>query len=107
MLQVRHLGGAFTDAPTGQGAHGPVPEPYSLFALGIPAVPELVDPTLLTFDRLEQAVAGHTSGRALLNFLGAHGDPGRWWSGATRDRLVRAKRASDPDGVVRSNRPVG
>jgi hypothetical protein len=105
-LQIRHLGGAFADAAEGQGSHGPVPEPYSLFALGIPAVPELVDPILATFDRLDDAVADHTSGRTLLNFLGAHGDPGRWWSGATRARLARAKAAADPAGVVRSNRPV-
>ena len=106
-LQIRHLGGAFTDVRPDQGSHGPVPEPYSLFALGIPAVPELVDPILSTFDRLGDALAGHTSGRTLLNFLGAHGDPARWWSEATRDRLVLAKAASDPAGVIRSNRPVG
>jgi UDP-N-acetylenolpyruvoylglucosamine reductase len=105
-LQIRHLGGAFTDVRPGQGSHGPVPEPYSLFALGIPAVPELVDPIMATFDRLGEAVARHTSGRTLLNFLGAHGDPSRWWSEATRDRLAVAKAGSDPSRVIRSNRPV-
>ena len=105
-IQIRHLGGAFTDVRPDQGSHGPVPEPYSLFALGIPAVPELVDPIVATFDRLGEAVEEHTSGRTLLNFLGSHGDPARWWSEATRDRLVLAKAASDPAFVIRSNRPV-
>jgi hypothetical protein len=105
-LQLRHLGGAFTDVAPGQGSHGPVPEPYSLFALGIPAVPELVGPLQATFERIGDTVAEHTSGRALLNFLGAHGDPGRWWSEGTRARLVRAKAAADPADVIRSNRPV-
>ena len=31
----------------GAGAHGPVTEPYSLFALGVPAVPELIEPIKL------------------------------------------------------------
>ena len=106
VLQVRHLGGAFADHRRDAGAHGPVPEPYNLFALGIPAVPELVAPLDEAVARLDTAVADHTSGRALLNFLGAHGDPARWWGRPTRERLIAAKRAADPHGAIRSNRPV-
>ena len=46
-----------------------------------------------------------TSDRIPLAFLGdEHTD--RWWSPQTRDRLVAAKRETDPLGIVRSNRPV-
>jgi hypothetical protein len=106
VLQVRHLGGAFTDHRTEGGVHGPVPEPYNLFALGIPAVPELVAPITAAVADIDAAVTTHTSGRALLNFLGAHGDPARWWAEGTRERLSEVKRSVDPQGIIRSNRPV-
>ena len=106
VLQVRHLGGAFADHRPDAGSHGPVPEPYNLFALGIPAAPELVGPLTEAVARLDTAVTDHTSGRALLNFLGTHGDPARWWARPTRQRLAAAKRQADPHAVIRSNRPV-
>lgn len=105
VVQVRHLGGAFTRTPDGGGAHGPVHEPYNLFLLGIPAVPELVPVIEACFERTGAAVADAASGRTLLNFGGAHARS-TWWSDADRERLVRAKGESDPLGTLRSNRPV-
>ena len=88
MLQIRHLGGAFRRHDDGHGACGHVEEPYLLFALGVPAVPELVPAIGATFDRLDVATEGHTSGRTVPNFLGSDGDPGRAWTPATRSRLA-------------------
>ena len=106
IVQIRHLGGAFAAPPEGGGAHGPVTESYSLFALGVPAVPELVEVIGVFFGRISAAVAHVASGRTLLNFLDGTEDPGRWWSPETRERLVRAKQGSDPLHTIRSNRPV-
>jgi hypothetical protein len=106
LVQVRHLGGAFARDVEGRGSHGPVTEPYSLFALGIPAVPELVPVIEMYFGRVSAAVAHVASGRTLLNFLEYDEDPGRWWSPATRERLAAAKQAADPLQTIRSNRPV-
>ena len=106
VVQIRHLGAAFAGTPDHAGAHGAVTEPYNLFALGVPAVPELVEVISMFFGRISEAVAPAASGRQLLNFLGAHGDPGRWWSAETRARLVCAKHAADPLHTIRSNRPV-
>ncbi len=106
IVQIRHLGGAFARGAANGGAHGPVTEPYNLFALGIPAVPELVEVIGVLFGRISAAVAHVSSGRTLLNFLDGTEDPGRWWSPETRERLVRAKQASDPLETIRSNRPV-
>jgi len=106
VVQIRHLGGAFARDAANGGAHGPVTEPYNLFALGIPAVPELVEVIGVFFARISAAVAHVSSGRTLLNFLDGAEDPGRWWSPETRERLVRAKQASDPLHIIRSNRPV-
>lgn len=106
VVQIRHLGGAFARTPEGAGSHGAVTEPYTLFALGVPAVPELVPAIQAAFGRVGAAVAGATSGRTLLNFLEAGEDPGLWWSADTRVRLAHAKELADPLGVVVSNRPV-
>ncbi len=106
VVQIRHLGGAFADTKEGAGAHGPVTEPYNLFALGVPAVPELVEVIGMFFGRISAAVAHVASGRTLLNFLDGTEDPGRWWSPETRERLHHAKQASDPLHTIRSNRPV-
>jgi hypothetical protein len=106
MLQIRHLGGAFAADVEGRGAHGPVTEPYSILAIGVPAVPELVAPIQAAFGRVSAAVAHVASGRTLLNFLEFDEDPGRWWSPATRERLAAAKQVADPLETIRSNRPV-
>ncbi len=106
VVQIRHLGGAFAREQANGGAHGPVTEPYNLFALGVPAVPELVEVIGVFFGRISAAVAHVSSGRTLLNFLDGTEDPGRWWSAETRERLARTKQASDPLQTIRSNRPV-
>ena len=106
IVQIRHFGGAFAADREGRGSHGPVTEPYNVFALGVPAVPELVAPIEMFFGRVGAAVAHVASGRTLLNFLEFDEDPGKWWSPATRERLAAAKQVSDPLQTIRSNRPV-
>jgi hypothetical protein len=106
ILQLRHLGGAFADHREDAGCHGPVPEPYTYFALGVPVSPEVAAAVEGCFEQLADEVRRHHSGRTLLNFLGSHGDPGRWWSEATRQRLSGVKAGCDPLDRVRSNRPV-
>ena len=106
IVQIRHLGGAFARNPEGAGSHGPVTEPYNLFVLGVPAVPELVPVIEMFFGRVSAAVAGVVSGRTLLNFLETGEDPGLWWSEETRTRLAAAKQVCDPLQTIRSNRPV-
>jgi hypothetical protein len=106
VVQIRHLGAGFAAGRAGAGSHGPVAEPYAVFALGVPAVPELVPAIEAAFGRVAAAVAPVDSGRALLNFLGPDEDPGRWWSAETRSRLVAAKQVADPLGIIRSNRHI-
>jgi len=106
VVQIRHFGGAFAADREGRGSHGKITEPYSLFALGIPAVPELVAPIERYFGRVSASVAHVASGRTVLNFLEYDEDPGKWWSRETRERLFAAKQVSDPLRTIRSNRPV-
>ncbi len=106
VFQIRHLGGAFAREVSGSGAHGPVTEPYSLFALGVPMGPELLEAINRHLGRISTAVAHLDSGRTLLNFQETGEDPGLWWSPATRARLGAVKSVSDPLDTIRSNRPV-
>jgi hypothetical protein len=106
ILQIRHLGGAFARTPERAGSHGAVSEPYNVFALGIPAVPELVPVIQMFFGRISAVVQHAASGRTLLNFLEFDETPDRWWTPETRARLAAAKDASDPLNTIRSNRPV-
>ena len=105
-VQIRHLGGAFAHRKPGHGAAGHLDEPYILFALGILAVPELAEPIAAAFSRIDDAVAGHTNGRTVPNFLAPGDDVGRGWSVETRQRLIKIKRAVDPLSTIRSNRSV-
>ena len=105
-VQIRHLGGAFAQPNPGHGSAGHLDHPYLLFALGVLADPAVADPITAAFGRIDEAVAGHTHGRTVPNFLGPGDDPGRGWSAATRDRLAKIKRSVDPLSTIRSNRPV-
>lgn len=110
VVQVRHLGGALARVAPGDGVHGAVTEPYNLMALGVPAVPELIEVIELHLNGLSAAVAHVASGRTLLNFLDGVEDPGAagggWWSPEDRARLVKVKELADPLGTICSNRPV-
>ena len=106
IVQIRHLGGAFTRTRDGAGSHGPVTEAYNLQAIGIPAMPELVPVIEGAFARLAEITNDVASGRTLLNFLEHDEDPTRWWTPEVRARLAQAKAATDPLGTLHSNRPV-
>ncbi len=106
VLQLRHLGGAFLRHRDTHGVCDTVEQPYLLFALGVPMVPELVGAIAECFERLDVAAQGHTDRRTVPNFLGSDGDLDRVWGPATRARLAAIKSAVDPRHTFRSNRPV-
>ena len=105
-VQIRHLGGSFAQHNPGHGAAGHLDAPYLLFAVGILAMPALAGPIAATFSRIDEAVAGHTDGRTVPNFIGPGGDPRRGWSADTLARLAAIKREVDPLTTIHSNRPV-
>lgn len=107
IVQIRHLGGAFSRRDPRHGACGQVAQPYLLFGLGVPVSPEAAGAIGAAFEAVHAAVAGHTDGTTVPNFLGSDGDVSRAWSPATRARLVAVKQRVDPARTIRSNRPVG
>jgi FAD/FMN-containing dehydrogenase len=106
VFQVRHLGAAFTVGSTLEGAAGRIDQPYQVYALGFPVLPDLVDPIRAALRRVEEAVAPASSGTTTANFLHAGGDVDRCWPPEVRARLRAIKAEVDPLGTIRSNRPV-
>ena len=106
VVQIRHLGGALARGTSAQGPSGTVTEPYQLFALGLPMFPELAAALEMSFVGLQVALDGHLSDRTFFTFLGHDADSSRAFSAQAMERLREIKRTVDPDGVIRSNRPV-
>lgn len=105
-VQLRHLGGALARGTAEQGPVGAVAERYQLFELGVPMAPELVPAIRAAFARTDEGLAGYLSGRTSFTFLGSDEDPARAFSDDALRRLRQVKCRVDPDGVIRSNRPV-
>ncbi len=84
----------------------PVFEPFQLFALGIPAVPELAEAIPHGFAAVDAAVGHVASGRRMPNFIGEQQDDATGYDPTTLDRLRDLKLRRDPAGVIRSNKPV-
>lgn len=106
IVQIRGLGGAFAEEPHGGGAVRSVPEPFQLFALGVPAVPELAAAIPLGFAAVDAAIGRLTSAHRMPNFIGEGQDDTTGYDQARLERLRQIKRERDPHGVIRSNKPV-
>lgn len=103
MLEIRHLGGALSRPLPSHGAAGVIEEPYALVALGVVPIPEMIDPVMTGLHDVEDSMSDYWTGRSPVNT----GDQAaRIYPPAVLDRLRAIKRARDPHGRIRSNRPV-
>ena len=106
MTQVRGLGGAFAeDSPAG-GAVRPVSEPFQLMSIGVPAVPELAAAIPHAFAALDGALGRLASSHRMPNFTGAGQSDAAGYDATRLERLRAIKLERDPQGVLRSNKPV-
>ncbi len=109
-VQLRHLGGAFAGGPGADRAAGAVAdhvaEPYLLWGLGIPMVPELVRPIQASLAALAAATAPESTGRTPLTLLAGGEDLGRVFDDASLARLRALKSSRDPAGTIRGNHPL-
>jgi hypothetical protein len=106
VVQIRGLGGAFGAISSAHGAVTPVAAAFQLFALGVPAVPELAAAIPHAFAAIDAAVGHYATGRRMPNFSGDGQDDTAGYDPATMVRLQEIKRSRDPLGVIRSNKPV-
>jgi FAD/FMN-containing dehydrogenase len=106
IVQVRHLGGALARGSQAQGPSGAVTEPFQLFCLGVPVVPELGPAIEASIAAVKVALDDYLTGRTFFTFLGDDDDPTAAFAPEALARLQDIKRVVDPTGVIRSNRPV-
>lgn len=104
-VQVRHVGGALGRERV-PAAAGAAPEPYLLSGLTMVPVPELLPVVNAALDGLFTVFAPWSTGTAPLTFLDRDESIDRAYGSATLERLRAIKAAVDPDGLIRSNRPV-
>lgn len=106
VVQLRHLGGALARGSESDGPSGAVSEPFQLFCLGVPMSPEMATGIEMSFTAMQVVLEEYLTGRTFFTFLGTDADPSRAFTPAALSRLQQIKTAVDPQGVVRSNRPV-
>ena len=106
MTQVRGLGGAFAESPATGGAVRPVTEPFQLFSMGVPAVPELAAAIPHGFAAIDTALARVTAEHRMPNFTAAEQSDEAGYDVERLARLRSIKAQRDPRGVIRSNKPV-
>jgi FAD/FMN-containing dehydrogenase len=106
IVQIRGLGGAFAEPAPGGGAVCPVAEPFQLWAGGVPVDADVAAAITASFAAVDGAVARLASARRMPNFTGEAQPNAAGYDAATLARLRELKRARDPHGVIRSNKPV-
>jgi len=106
LTQIRGLGGAFADDSPAGGAVRPVPEPFQVLAVGVPAVPELAAAIPHAFAALDGALLRLSAPHLMPNFAGAAQSDAAGYDAERLARLRDIKRQRDPRGVIRSNKPV-
>ncbi|WP_328467834.1 FAD-dependent oxidoreductase [Actinoplanes sp. NBC_00393] len=101
-VQIRHLGGAFTqpsDSP-----HGPLTEPFALYMFGLPTSPSAA--AAVTARQAALAASLPVSGRKPVTFLNPSESIADAFTPEVVTRLRAVKQQHDPAGVFRSNFPV-
>ena len=83
-----------------------MPEPFQLFAMGVPAVPELAEAIPHGFAAVDAALGRLASAHRMPNFIGEGQEDASGYDDARLARLREIKRERDPEGVIRSNKPV-
>ncbi|GAA2662533.1 FAD-binding oxidoreductase [Streptomyces aculeolatus] len=104
-VQLRHVGGAL--ARPSDSPHGALAEPYLLYFFGVPFSPEVAAGIPPRRDGLLEALGSYVSGRKPYTFLGPGESAADAFGAGSLARLRAVKRARDPQGVFRSNYPVG
>jgi FAD/FMN-containing dehydrogenase len=103
VTELRRLGGALARPNEAHGAAGHVAEPYLLIYGGVVATPEMADPIATLIDEVNTAMGPYRAGRTVPNFAA---DAESAYPRDVLARLAAIKRQRDPQGVIRSNRPV-
>jgi hypothetical protein len=106
LAELRHLGGALGRPPADGGALSKLDAAYGLFAVGLPATPELGAALPPALDALVAAMDPWAADGGYFNFAERRCDVDAIMPAETCDRLTEIKRTWDPDGVIVANHAV-
>jgi hypothetical protein len=105
-VEVRHLGGAISDARRGNGALPKIDAKFAVFAVGLTPTPESRTAVECHVAAVKRAIEAWDAGRAYLNFTTSLSGGNTIWGAETYARLGRVKAKWDPFDLFRSNHPV-
>lgn len=105
-VELRHLGGALAEAPSGHGALGSVDGEYLLFGVAVAADTDTTVSARRRLGRVAAAVQPWHADRALMNFSEEPRDPAVFHSADTYARLRTLKARYDPAGVITANHAI-
>ena len=101
-VELRHFGGALSEAPEGAGALATVDGEYGFHSVGIPMGPEAAAAIAGHGEKVLAALAPYGSGRQYLNFAGRATDTRAVHDAGTLARLEAVRDAVDPAGRLRT-----
>jgi FAD/FMN-containing dehydrogenase len=105
LAELRHLGGALTEAPEGAGASGSLPGEYLLCVLGAGSNSSnpAIEPALQKF---LSAMAPYDTGKVFANFAERPVEAPRLFADANYRRLQEIRAHTDPDEVMLAGHPI-
>lgn len=109
LLQIRPLGGALgraVSAPAVAGVAGVLEADALLGAAGFVFDPAMLASIGASLDAVRDAAAPHTTHGRVVTFLAPGENLGAAYAPATIARLRAVKERIDPEGIIRSNRPL-
>lgn len=105
VIEVRHLGGALSEAGPGQGVMGHVDEPYLIEALGFSFSPERDRAIQDAQGSLDASVEAWRTNAIIPSFAHPIEDAHRVFDAANTRRLIEIKEYYDPRNVMRPTFP--
>jgi hypothetical protein len=105
-LELRHLGGALTEAPADAGALATLDQPFLTFGVGMIMDPGSARAINMQLDVVAEALKPWDSGARLANFMDVPIDTRTCYPPETFQRLRQVKGRYDPADLFRANHPI-
>jgi hypothetical protein len=105
-LELRPLGGALTEAPSGAGALATLDHAFLTLGVGMVMGPDVAPLINAQLDAVCSALEPWDSGVKYANFVDVPTDTRECYAPETFDRLQEVKALYDPDDLFRANHPI-
>jgi FAD/FMN-containing dehydrogenase len=105
-VELRHLGGALSRVPAGAGARSRLEAAYALFAVGVPATPELAAAIPPRLAQVKAALVPWHARHGYLNFAESPTDVSTAYEADTFAALQAVKATYDPRDTIHANHAI-